>query len=156
MLLAAAVSCGSGGGTVGGKPLPDPCAVLTLDDVRAIVPDAEAGTNTNDAQVPHVETRGCHSKRASSQIEGIELHLFRALDADGRTQLEVAVSSIGSSGTPIAGLGDQARYWDDLDGTTKGVVARKGDAAAGLTSYFINSVTQDALVAAMRKVVGAI
>lgn len=150
-------SGGSGGGTfTPATPPADVCSLLTLTDVQAVLPTASAGVIEPTADTPDIWNRICKWEGGAGSAESIELVVFGATTKDGLTGLQVMASGLGSTSTPVSGLGDSAAYWEE--GTSDvGLVALQGSQAVDVTAYFFTQFpTADQLKPLVSKVLGEI
>lgn len=140
LLILAAPACGSSSGGAPftpTTPVADPCSMLLLADVQALLPGAAPGYQLAPDDTADVWMRGC-----AWQASGMSVTLLveGALTSSGNITIGFGVeanSNSSTQATAVSGLGDKAVYLDNV-GLDQILNARKGSelvsvAAAGFT-----------------------
>jgi len=101
---------GSSSGGASGSVPDDACALITLDQVKQLIPDATAGQPSKNSTA-NVRTSGCYWTSAGStlslKVEFSTLPPSAPRDAVKRS-LQTELNDAGSNGKELSGIGDYA------------------------------------------------
>ena len=144
-------SCGGGGTFTPATPPASICALLTLEDLAPIFPDA---VGSGEYPIfPDLDLwRGSCNWYAAGSGQTLNLAVYGATTAKGLQQLWPP-SLAGAARTPVTGLGAAAQYWEQ-QGIT-GLWAIEGGTSVNLSGYyFAPSPTEAQLHPLVAKVLG--
>lgn len=133
---------GSGGSTAFAPATPpsDVCALLTLADVQAVLPNARPGVEqqTGDNTALGFWARDCKWDVSDTSTVALELVVFGALNESGLQAIKLAAQS-GPVNNPVSGVGDEAHYWADTANGTNGLWSLKAPYSVDTTAYFFKT-----------------
>jgi hypothetical protein len=147
---------GGEGGFTPTTPITDVCSLLTLADIQTVLPAARPGAEqlTPDTSDIGFWSRDCNWDVSDTSVEAIELVIFGATTEQGLAGIKAAALS-GRTNSPVAGLGEDARYW--VDDVTGGLWAFDGSLSVDITAYFLTPMpTEEQLHPLVAKVLGEI
>lgn len=125
MIIVAAIAFGASGCSTEEFPPKDPlanvCSLLKGEEVAAVLPNNDGGTEGGSETLPNFWVRSCDY---SGDLQNVHLAVDGALNDDGSDFLKLGFDSMGAGGTKeeISGVGEEAVFWND--GVEVGVTAK--------------------------------